>query len=252
MEDINYWQDKFSICVYSKKLLNKLFKINNSFGIENLNIQVDIVKIKKAIFYAKKYHGSQMRASGEPFYSHTLEVAYMVSDYLFNTDILITCILHDTLEDTELTKENLSKIFNQEIALNVEDLNRKKPYGKISANRMIELLWLGKKPELLLVKYFDRLHNLQTINSKPPEKISKTLEETFKQFISLSLYLKGSIPDLYNTNKYMLDLCFEQLNKLESTKLKFHKKTNSSKILLSIKNYLKNFTIISTFQMFLN
>ena len=141
MEDIEDWQDKFSLCVYSNKLFNKLFKINNSFGIENLNIQVNIVKIKKAIFYAKKYHGSQIRASGEPFYSHPLEVAYMVSDYLFNTDILITCILHDTLEDTELTQKDLSIIFNQQIANNVEDLNRIKPYGKITANKMIE--WIG-------------------------------------------------------------------------------------------------------------
>ncbi len=48
-----------------------------------------------------------MRQSGEPFYSHPIEVAYMISDYLFRTDILVTSILHDTIEDTELTKEKI-------------------------------------------------------------------------------------------------------------------------------------------------
>ena len=111
-------------------------------------------------------------------------------------------------------------------------------------------MWLEKKVELLLVKYFDRLHNLQTINSKPLEKISKTIEETFKQFISLSLYLKGSIPGLYNTNKYMLDLCFQQLEKIELTQTGFYKKTNSSKILLLIKRLSKNSIYIPSFNIF--
>ena len=84
-----------SCCFYSDKLVNKLKKLN-----DKLKNRVDIVEIQRAIYYAKKYHGNQMRQSGEPFYSHPIEVAYMISDYLFRTDILVTSILHDTIEDS--------------------------------------------------------------------------------------------------------------------------------------------------------
>lgn len=85
---------------------------------------MDIQQIKKAIYFAKEYHMDQFRHSGEPFYSHPLEVAYLVSDYLFRTDILVTAILHDTLEDTALTYEEIAAIFGKDIADNVELLKR--------------------------------------------------------------------------------------------------------------------------------
>ncbi|KJW06490.1 HD domain protein [Orientia tsutsugamushi str. UT144] len=75
---------------YSKSLLNKLFEINVRF-----NTKIDLDKVKKAIFYAKKYHSNQKRDTGEPYYMHPLEVAYMVADYSFETDTIITAVLHD-------------------------------------------------------------------------------------------------------------------------------------------------------------
>ena len=93
MEDISFWKSNFETCYYSERLLNKVTLLN-----ETSASKVDITEVKKAIYYARKYHGKQMRESGEPYYSHPLEVAYMVSDYIFKTDIIVASILHNHYE----------------------------------------------------------------------------------------------------------------------------------------------------------
>ena len=105
MEDVNNWQSKFAPCQYSDKLLNKLSLLN-----EQAKSPVDISEVTKAIYYARKYHGSQMRKSGEPYYSHPIEVAYLFAEYAgieneqyYTTDLVATSILHDCIEDTVLT-----------------------------------------------------------------------------------------------------------------------------------------------------
>lgn len=181
MEDINDWESKFEVCPYAERLLNKIL-LKNKIADQLVNIS----KVKKAIYYAKKYHGEQTRKSGEPYYSHPLEVAYKVSDYLFETDIIVVSILHDTIEDTALTYSMIESIFSKKIADQVNDLTRIKIDGKISSGEMVETLWLQKKYDLLLIKLFDRLHNIQTINALQPEKAQKTIHETLKYFLVLS------------------------------------------------------------------
>ncbi len=74
MEKINYWDNsKYQYCAYAERLLNKLIVLN-----EKVKQPIDMYEVKKGIYYAKKYHGSQMRQSGEPYYSHPIEVAYML------------------------------------------------------------------------------------------------------------------------------------------------------------------------------
>ncbi|KJW07294.1 HD domain protein [Orientia tsutsugamushi str. UT144] len=92
----------FLNCEHINKLLDKLDLINHS-----VDKRINLDKVKKAIFYVKKYHGNQKRDTGEPYYMHPLEVALMVADYSFKTDTIITAILHDTIEDTTLTKKRL-------------------------------------------------------------------------------------------------------------------------------------------------
>ena len=83
---------------------------------KSYNITVDEAKIKKAVEFAIKYHGIQQRASGVPYYSHPLEVAEIIAEMRLDTDSIITAILHDTIEDTDLTleeiEENFGKNFN--------------------------------------------------------------------------------------------------------------------------------------------
>lgn len=127
----------------------------------------------------------------------------MVSDYLFRTDILVTSILHDTIEDTDLTFEVIQTEFSPLVANQVVDLSRIKEGGnKISSAEMVKSLWLQKKYDLLLVKLFDRLHNIQTISVKSPEKIHQILEETISTFLVLAVYLNIS-----NAEKEIIQLC---------------------------------------------
>ena len=206
MNDVSCWESKYQSCTYSESLINKI-NIQN----EKSNHQVDLLQIKKAIYYAKKYHGSQKRLSGEPYYSHPLAVAALVAPYCFKTDILVTSILHDTIEDTYLTKDLIEHIFDANIASKVEDLTRVKLNREISAAEVVELLWLQKKEELLLVKFFDRLHNMKTIEVKSAEKISKAIAETLEIFISLEIYFHSIIPNLFQADDAMISLCYQQL-----------------------------------------
>ncbi len=132
----------------------------------------------------------------------------MVSDYLFRTDILVTSILHDTIEDTDLTFEVIQTEFSPLVANQVVDLSRIKEGGnKISSAEMVKSLWLQKKYDLLLVKLFDRLHNIQTISVKSPEKIHKILEETISTFLVLAVYL-----NINNAEKEIIQLCSKYIH----------------------------------------
>lgn len=195
MEDNDCWHSKFERCYYSDLLLEKLFLLN-----ERTTNKIDIISVKKAIYYAKKYHGNQKRESGEPYYSHPIEVAHIFSNYTsereekyFRTDLIVTCILHDTLEDTELTERMISNIFGKLIASQVQDLTRVKMSQKISSTDLVNSLWLQGKHDILLIKLCDRVHNMRTIGAKSPEKIMKIVNETICTFLPLAIYFESSI-----------------------------------------------------------
>ena len=211
----NIDKDEMLSCIYSKKLLEKL-RLLNAELLESENQVIDVIdieEVEKGICYAKYYHGDQMRESGEPYYSHPLEVAYMVVDHLPRTDIIITAILHDTLEDTSLTREKIAEVFGTNVAEQVYDLTRIKEDGvKISSAQMVEELWLAKKYDVLLIKLFDRIHNMQTLGVKSPEKIKKIMEETAVFFIPLSIYNS----DINNEYK-LYQMCSKKISVKVST-----------------------------------
>jgi (p)ppGpp synthase/HD superfamily hydrolase len=198
MEDTNFCALKFQPCQYSDKLISLLESLNKIAA-----RPVDIREIKKACYYARKYHGTQLRKSGEPYYSHPIEVACLFAKYAgkyagqyYTTTLIIVAILHDTLEDTELTKEMIAAIFGQNIADKVEDLTRIKIDKKISAAETLNILFVQDKIDLLYIKMFDRLHNMQTIGAMKPEKMTKISKETATDFVSLAKEL--NIYDIAN------------------------------------------------------
>ncbi|SPP26309.1 hydrolase [Orientia tsutsugamushi] len=186
----------FLNCEHINKLLDKLDLINHSF-----NKRIDLDKVKKAIFYAKKYHSNQKRDTGEPYYMHPLKVAYMVVEYSSETDTIITAILHDVIEDTKLTKEKIAMEFNDNIAEQVLALTRNIGGKKTSSMKMIQTLVNQDKVELLLIKLLDRLDNIKTIFIKPAKRRQEIILETQQEFIPLAEYLK--LPDIaIELNKY--------------------------------------------------
>jgi (p)ppGpp synthase/HD superfamily hydrolase len=169
-------------CQYSTRLLEKL----KSLDTKNV---LDFDLINKAIYWAKKYHGDQKRKSGEAYYTHPLEVAYMICDYKLKTDVIVTSILHDIVEDTEVTAGMILDNFGWRITEMVDRLTRDRPDGtKLSVEKILENAYEMGDKEVLLIKLIDRLHNIQTISFQSPEKRKKTVEQTFKKFTSLVMY----------------------------------------------------------------
>ncbi len=210
MENIYCWESKFQICEYSNKLLSLIQSLNHR--VENL---VDVKQVKKACYYAKEYHGSQLRRSGEPYYSHPLEVGYLFAYYAgieqpkyYTTDLIVTAILHDCLEDTALTRDMISKIFNENIACMVADLTRIKEETKITSADSIDLLLSNNKEGVLLIKIFDRLHNVRTINFMPPNKIAIILYETLKKFVFSSIYAGTT-----NIEQELIEICYQHFSR---------------------------------------
>lgn len=225
MEDFKCWEEKFLPCEYSNKLLKKLTELNRQH-----TPKVDLQEVKKATYYARKYHGEQKRQTGEPFYAHPLEVASMVSDYIFKTDAIVTSILHDTLEDTTLTFENIKDLFGIKVANQVEDLTRIKRDRKITSEELVHSLWHQKKYDVLLIKQFDRLHNMRTVHVKSSEKIKKITQETLYTFVTLSAYLNTR-----EVEEGLVKLCMDALKiKKPSSFDSMH--YNSDQALLSLLN----------------
>jgi (p)ppGpp synthase/HD superfamily hydrolase len=179
MEDIQRWQTKFEACQYSDKLIDKLILLNKT-----TKNPVDIQEIKKAIYYSRKYHGSQVRKSGEPYYSHPLEVAYMLSDYLLKTDVIVASILHDTVEDTEVTIDMLEEIFGRRVAEMVDRLTRDRPDGsKLSVKEILINAYDKQDKEVLLIKTIDRWHNMKTLGYMSQEKQHEIALETARNLL---------------------------------------------------------------------
>ena len=167
-------------CYYSTRLLEKLKLLDTK------NV-LDFELINKAVYWAKKYHGDQKRKSGEPYYSHPLEVAYMVSDYNLKTDVIAASILHDIIEDTEVTAGMILDNFSWRIAEMVDRLTRDRPDGsKLSVEEILNSAYQLKDKEVLLIKLFDRFHNIQTIQFKSLKSQKNTALETWEMFLVLS------------------------------------------------------------------
>ena len=177
--------DYLEPCQYSTRLIEKLESLDTKKTL-------DFDLINKAIYWAKKYHGDQKRKSGEAYYTHPLEVAYMVSDYKLKTDVIVASILHDIIEDTEATAGMILDHFGWRIVEMVDMLTRDRPDGsKISIEEILNNAYKKGDKEVLLIKLIDRLHNMQTIGVKFLDKQIKESKETLKNFVGLAIYLEN-------------------------------------------------------------
>ncbi len=193
-------------CKYSIRLIEKLKLLDTQ------NV-LDFELINKAIYWARKYHGDQKRKSGEPYYFHPLAVAYMISDYNLKTDIIAASILHDLVEDTEVTVDMIQGTFGERIAEMVDRLTRDRPDGtKLTVEQVLNNAYHLKDKEVLLIKLFDRLHNIQTIGSLSVEKTEKAISETLKNFITLSIYLGEKVSGLLEIEKMLTELCYQSIS----------------------------------------
>ncbi len=149
--------------------------------------------LNKAYIFSMRAHGSQKRASGDPYFSHPLEVAGILADYKFDSKTIITALLHDVVEDTERNLRDIKKNFGNEISYLVDGVTKlSKLEGRTDEFKQAEnfrklLLATSKDIRVLLVKLADRLHNMRTIEFiKDSVKKKKIALETLEIFAPLA------------------------------------------------------------------
>ena len=163
----------------------------------------------KAIWYAYDFariaHGKQKRMSGEPFVSHPLNVSKIIVELGMDADTTIASLLHDVVEDTEITLEEIEKEFGAQIAQIVDGVTTLKQYESPGSNdaESIKKLFLAivNDARVIVVKLADRLHNLRTIAPLPRDRQIKTAKETLEIYAPIAermgiWSLKGELEDL--------------------------------------------------------
>ena len=148
--------------------------------------------MNRAYVYAMKAHGSQTRASGDPFISHPLEVAAILADLKLDDATIVAALLHDVVEDTEATHQEIEDLFGKEIADLVDGLTKIRRLDLVTKeaaqaeNLRKLLLAMAKDIRVLLIKLADRLHNMRTLQFMKPEKRQRTAQETLDLYAPLA------------------------------------------------------------------
>jgi GTP pyrophosphokinase len=152
----------------------------------------DLTVVRKAYSFSEKAHDGQIRRSGEPYISHPLAVAGILADLKLDLDSIVTGLLHDTVEDTHATIEDIRREFGDTIAVLVDGVTKiSKMQFKTSNERQGEnirkmIVAMGKDVRVILVKLADRLHNMRTLNHMAYEKQARIAQETLEIYCPLA------------------------------------------------------------------
>jgi GTP diphosphokinase / guanosine-3',5'-bis(diphosphate) 3'-diphosphatase len=173
----------------------------------------DEAMINRAYVFSMKAHGSQTRASGDPYYSHPIEVAGILTDLRLDDETIVTAILHDTIEDTVATPEEVEKLFGPNVARLVDGVTKlSKIEAQSESQRAAEnlrkfLLAMSGDIRVLLVKLADRLHNMRTLHFiKNEEKRRRIARETMDIYAPLAERI-----GMYEFMQEMQTLAFREL-----------------------------------------
>ncbi|MCR4841415.1 MAG: bifunctional (p)ppGpp synthetase/guanosine-3',5'-bis(diphosphate) 3'-pyrophosphohydrolase [Lachnospiraceae bacterium] len=179
----------------------------------------DVSRVEEAYAYASRLHGDQKRKSGEPYINHPLNVAIILAELEMDKETIIAALLHDVLEDTEATDEEVSSMFGEEVFLLVDGvtklskLNYSKDKVELQADNLRKMfLAMAKDIRVILIKLADRLHNMRTLKYQKPEKQVSIARETLEIYCPLAerlgiimiktemddLALKYIHPDIYH------------------------------------------------------
>lgn len=169
---------------YALDNLLKTIKANNPNS--------DLDPVKKAFAFAKAKHEGQFRVSGEPFFMHPVAVANILADMGLDTSSIAAALLHDVVEDTDATEEDIIREFGDSVALLVSGVTKlgKIPYTSNEEQQIENLrkmfLAMAKDVRVIVIKLADRLHNLRTLGSMPEAKQRAKARETLEVFAPLA------------------------------------------------------------------
>ncbi|MEE1102831.1 MAG: HD domain-containing protein, partial [Alistipes sp.] len=166
--------------------------------------------IKRAFFLAKEAHQGVRRRSGEPYFLHPIAVAQIVVDEIgLGVKSVVAALLHDVVEDTDYTVEDMEHIFGHKIATMVDGLTKMSGVFNTDTSKQAEyfrkvLLTLSDDVRVILIKIADRLHNMRTLGAMPQNKQIKITGETIYLFAPLAYRL-----GLYAIKTELEDLCMK-------------------------------------------
>lgn len=181
--------------------------------VQSYDPDADEAMLNRAYVYTVQKHGTQKRASGDPYFSHPVEVAGLMTDLKLDQDTIITALLHDTVEDTLATIGEVEELFGGDVARLVDGVTKLSkieamPENERAAENLRKfLLAMSEDIRVLLVKLGDRLHNMRTLHYiKSPEKRARIARETMDIYAPLAERV-----GMYEYMREMQALAFEQL-----------------------------------------
>ena len=208
----------------------------------------DLVHIKEAFRFSDEMHLGQMRRSGEPYISHPIAVAEICADWKLDAQAIMAALLHDVMEDQDVSKDELLDKFGGQVASLVDGLSK---LDKIEFQSQIEaqaenfrkmLLAMARDVRVILVKLADRLHNMRTLGVMSPEKQRRIARETMEVYVPIANRL-----GLNNIYRELQDLSFYHLHPLRHRTLakavkaaRGNRREVVGKILDSVTNALNN------------
>ena len=224
-------------------------------SISSYDTRCDNTLIKRAVEFAICHHGSQKRLSGDPYYHHPVAVAEILTGMKLDSRTIITALLHDTIEDTDVTKDMIAEEFGDEIAHLVEGVTKLtkieyKSYDQQQADNFRKLLIaISEDIRVLLVKLADRLHNMRTLHHIPKEKKRKRIaRETMDIYAPLAERIgMRNVKDELEAiafNELYPDACQSIQHRLEQ--LRTHDKQRVERTLKHLKTLLKESGIKAT------
>ena len=188
----------------NKLTIDDLLNLVKSYNPDEVEI------IKRAYYYADNLHSGQKRQSGEPYIIHPLNVSYILASMHADRDTICAGLLHDTLEDTHITKEDISHDFNPEIAslvdgvTKISKLNFSTKQEQNVANTRKIITGITSDVRIIIIKLADRLHNMRTLEYKTEFKQKENSLETMDIFVPLAYYIgayriKSELEDRYSS-----------------------------------------------------
>ncbi|MFZ1684534.1 MAG: HD domain-containing protein, partial [Candidatus Zixiibacteriota bacterium] len=180
--------------------------------VESYNSNIDISLVRRAYEFSDHAHAGQKRTSGEPYVEHCLEVAFILAELHMDSTTIAAGLVHDVVEDTTITLEDIRREFGDEVADLVDGVTK---IGAVHFNSVEEqqveyfrkmLLSMAKDIRVILIKLADRLHNMRTLEPLPPEKRIRIAQETRDVYCPLAHRL-----GINKTKQELEDLCFKYL-----------------------------------------
>ncbi|MBM3647298.1 MAG: bifunctional (p)ppGpp synthetase/guanosine-3',5'-bis(diphosphate) 3'-pyrophosphohydrolase [Alphaproteobacteria bacterium] len=182
--------------------------------VQSYDPDADEDMLNRAYVYGLKKHGTQMRASGDPYFSHPVEVAGILAEMKLDTASIVTGLLHDTIEDTDATREEIAGLFGESVARLVDGVTKlsrlevQSESTKEAENLRKLVLAMSSDIRVLLVKLADRLHNMRTLHHiKDPARRRRIALETMDLYAPLASRI-----GMERVKRELEDLAFAELN----------------------------------------